>query len=60
MPKNTLVWKRGDGWVQFSPPYGHPSRDEWKKLQQREKERADEQESDEELQGRIRGVQKGR
>jgi len=59
MPKNALVWKRGDGWVQFNPPRGHPHYEEWMQLKQREKEREDEQKSDEELQGRLRGVQKG-
>jgi len=59
LPANMLVWKSGEGFVQFSPPRGHPHYEEWMKLQQREKERKDEQKSDEELQRRLRGVQKG-
>ncbi len=33
------VWKRGDGWVQFNPPRGHPQYEEWMKLKQKEKEK---------------------
>ena len=31
-----LVWKRGDGWVQFNPPRSHPSYEEWRKLKEKE------------------------
>jgi len=34
-----MVWKRGDGWVQFNPPRSHPSYEEWQKLKQKEKEK---------------------
>jgi len=34
-----LAWKRGDGWVQFNPPRGHPQYEEWMKLKQKEKEK---------------------
>jgi len=33
-----LVWKRGDGWVQYNPPRSHPSYEEWQKLKEKEKE----------------------
>ena len=33
-----LVWKRGDGWVQYNPPRSHPSYEEWQKLKQKENE----------------------
>jgi hypothetical protein len=31
-----LVWKRGDGWVQYNPPRSHPSYEEWQKLKEKE------------------------
>jgi len=34
-----LVWKRGDGWVQYNPPRSHTSYEEWQKLKQKEKEK---------------------
>jgi len=37
-----LVWKRGDGWVQFNPPRSHPSYEEWQKLKQKQKENENE------------------
>ena len=33
-----LIWKRGDGWVQYNPPRSHPSYEEWQKLKQKENE----------------------
>ena len=37
-----LAWKRGDGWVQFNPPRGHPQYEEWmKKRKEKENEKAD-------------------
>jgi len=42
--KDKLVWKRGDGWVQYNPPRSHPSYEEWKKL--KEKEKQDEKHAD--------------
>jgi len=34
-----LIWKQGDGWIQFNPPRSHPSYEEWQKMkQQKEKE----------------------
>ena len=36
-----LAWKRGDGWVQFNPPRGHPQYEEWmKKRKEKENEEA--------------------
>ena len=36
---NIPVWKRGDGWVQFTPPRHHPCYKEWQ--QKKEKEEYD-------------------
>lgn len=33
-----LIWKQGDGWIQFNPPRNHPSYTEWLKLKEKEKE----------------------
>jgi hypothetical protein len=34
-----MIWKQGDGWIQFNPPPKHPCYEEWQKLkQQKEKE----------------------
>jgi hypothetical protein len=33
-----LIWKQGDGWIQFNPPRSHPSYEEWQKMKQKEKE----------------------
>jgi hypothetical protein len=38
------IWKRGDGWVQFNPPRGHPSYNEWMKMKQKLKEKENENE----------------
>jgi hypothetical protein len=34
----SVVWKKGDGWVQHNPPAHHPCREEW--LKQKEKEKS--------------------
>ena len=37
--KAQMIWKQGDGWIQFNPPPKHPCYEEWQKLkQQKEKE----------------------
>jgi hypothetical protein len=34
-----MIWKQGDGWIQYNPSPNHPCYDEWQKLkQQKEKE----------------------
>lgn len=33
-----LVWKQGEGWVQYNPPRNHPSYNEWMKLKEKEKD----------------------
>ena len=33
--KPPLAWKRGNDWIQFSPPCNHPSTEEWKKQQEK-------------------------
>ena len=42
--KSKLIWKKGDGWIEYDPPRCHPSYDEWMKL--KEKERQDEHEAE--------------
>lgn len=37
-PKEPIVWKRGEGWIQYNPPKSHPLYREWAKLKQKEKE----------------------
>ena len=37
--KPPLAWKRGDGWIQFTPPRHHPCNKEWQ--QKKEKEEYD-------------------
>ena len=39
--QSSLVWKQGDGWVQYNPPRHHPCYEEWMKLKEKEKENAD-------------------
>ena len=39
---SNLVWKRGEGWIQFNPPRSHPSYQEWQKLKQKHKEKQNE------------------
>jgi len=34
-----MVWKRGDGWVQYDPPKDHPCYREWMTLKLKEKEK---------------------
>jgi hypothetical protein len=34
-----LVWKRGDGWVQYDPPRKSEQWSEWQKLKQKELEK---------------------
>ena len=34
--KSSLIWKRGDGWIQFNPPRNHPCYNEWMKLKAKE------------------------
>ena len=41
MSKSKLVWKQGDGWIEYNPPECHPSYDEWMKLKEKEKENAE-------------------
>ena len=33
--ESPLVWKRGDGWVQYDPPRKHPCYEEWKKKKEK-------------------------
>ena len=35
-----LIWKQGDGWIQFNPPRNHPSYTEWLKLKETNNEKA--------------------
>ena len=44
MNKDKLIWKQGDGWVQYNPPRHHPCYEEW--MRQREKERQNEEAND--------------
>ena len=37
MDKNKLVWKQGDGWIQYNPPRHHPCYEEWM-IKQKEKD----------------------
>ena len=41
MSEKRVVWKQGDGWVQYNPPKHHPSYEEWMKQREKEKENAD-------------------
>jgi len=34
-----LIWKQGDGWVEYNPSKNHPCYDEWMKLKEKEKEK---------------------
>ena len=34
-----LVWKRGEGWIQFNPPRSHPSYEEWQELKRKHQEK---------------------
>lgn len=36
---SSLVWKRGDGWVQHDPPKGHPCYKEWLELKMKQAEK---------------------
>ncbi len=33
-----MVWKQGEGWVQYDPPRGHPCYAEWMKQKEKEKQ----------------------
>ena len=37
--KEVLVWKRGDGWIQFNPPRNHPCYEEWQKVKEKHEEK---------------------
>ena len=39
--QSSLVWKQGDGWVQYNPPRHHPCYEEWMKRKEKENEKAD-------------------
>jgi len=41
MKSSKLIWKQGDGWIQFNPPRNHPSYEEWKKLKDKQNEKSD-------------------
>ena len=30
-----LVWKQGDGWLQYDPPRNHPCYEEWQKKKEK-------------------------
>jgi len=36
----SVVWKKGEGWVQHNPPAHHPCREEWLKQKEKEKDNA--------------------
>jgi len=31
-----MIWKQGNGWVQYDPPIGHPCYAEWMKLKEKD------------------------
>lgn len=35
---NKLIWKQGEGWIEYGPPRNHPCYEEWMKLKEKEKE----------------------
>ena len=41
MSKDKLIWKQGDGWVQYNPPRHHPYYEEWIKRKEKQNEKAD-------------------
>jgi len=36
-----LIWKQGEGWIEYNPPRKHPSYEEWMKLKEKENENAE-------------------
>ncbi len=34
-----MIWKRGDGWVQYDPPKDHPCYKEWVELRLKQAEK---------------------
>ena len=40
MSKDKLIWKQGDGWVQYNPPRHHPCYEEWMKRKEKENEKS--------------------
>ena len=40
MSKDKLIWKQGDGWVQYNPPRHHPCYEAWVKRTETENEKA--------------------
>ena len=36
MDKNKLVWKQGNGWVQYNPSRHHPCYEEWVKRKEKD------------------------
>lgn len=36
--KPPLVWKRGEGWIQWNPPRNHPAYEEWQKMKEKHNE----------------------
>ena len=43
---NKLIWKQGDGWIEYNPPRNHPCYEEWMKLKEKEREKEDETDTD--------------
>tara|TARA_A200000159_G_scaffold70613_1_gene65600 strand:+ start:680 stop:790 length:111 start_codon:yes stop_codon:yes gene_type:complete len=33
-----MIWKQGNGWVQYDPPKSHPCYEEWMKQKEKEKQ----------------------